>query len=411
MSDRADVIVVGAGLAGLVATAELADAGPAGAARRPGAGGRARRPGVLVVRRAVPGRHPRAAAAADQGLARAGLAGLARARPASTATRTCGRGAGPRPTSSSRPARSGRGCAQQGVRFFPIVGWAERGGYGAIGHGNSVPRFHVTWGTGPGVIGAVRPAWCGPAWPRAASSCASGTASTGSRRPTASSTACAARCWRRTPARAGSRRAAEPVGEFALHGRGGRDRDGRHRRQPRAGAPQLARAARHAAATDAHRRARARRRPRCSSIAEAAGGARDQPRPDVALHRGHRRTGTRSGRCHGIRILPGPSSLWLDATGRRLPVPLFPGFDTLGTLEHIMQTGPRAHVVRADPEDHREGVRALGLRAEPRPHRQVGARGAQARVASGAPGPGRGVQAARRRLRRRARPAATGRAA
>jgi predicted oxidoreductase len=42
---------------------------------------------------------------------------------------------------------------------------------------------------------------------------------------------------------------------------------------------------------------------------------------------------------HGIRILPGPSSLWLDAFGRRLPVPLFPGFDTLGTLAHLMTTG------------------------------------------------------------------------
>ena len=42
---------------------------------------------------------------------------------------------------------------------------------------------------------------------------------------------------------------------------------------------------------------------------------------------------------HGIRILPGPSSLWLDATGKRLPGPLFPGFDTLGTLQHILQTG------------------------------------------------------------------------
>jgi predicted oxidoreductase len=42
---------------------------------------------------------------------------------------------------------------------------------------------------------------------------------------------------------------------------------------------------------------------------------------------------------HGIRILPGPSSLWFDALGRRLPVPLFPGFDTLGTLAHLMQTG------------------------------------------------------------------------
>ncbi|HEY8740902.1 MAG TPA: FAD-dependent oxidoreductase, partial [Candidatus Dormibacteraeota bacterium] len=40
----------------------------------------------------------------------------------------------------------------QGMRWVPVVGWAERGGYGAIGHGNSVPRFHVTWGTGPGVM-------------------------------------------------------------------------------------------------------------------------------------------------------------------------------------------------------------------------------------------------------------------
>lgn len=42
---------------------------------------------------------------------------------------------------------------------------------------------------------------------------------------------------------------------------------------------------------------------------------------------------------HGIRILPGPSSLWLDATGKRLPGPLYPGFDTLGTLAHLRQTG------------------------------------------------------------------------
>ncbi len=40
----------------------------------------------------------------------------------------------------------------KGVRFFPVVGWAERGGYGPTGHGNSVPRFHITWGTGPGVL-------------------------------------------------------------------------------------------------------------------------------------------------------------------------------------------------------------------------------------------------------------------
>src|SRR5579863_4696617 len=39
-----------------------------------------------------------------------------------------------------------------GMRWFPLVGWAERGGYLADGHGNSVPRFHITWGTGPGVV-------------------------------------------------------------------------------------------------------------------------------------------------------------------------------------------------------------------------------------------------------------------
>src|SRR5680860_868220 len=42
---------------------------------------------------------------------------------------------------------------EMGHRLFPVVGWAERGGYNATGHGNSVPRFHVTWGTGPGVVG------------------------------------------------------------------------------------------------------------------------------------------------------------------------------------------------------------------------------------------------------------------
>src|ERR1700740_391014 len=39
-----------------------------------------------------------------------------------------------------------------GHRIFPVVGWAERGGYDAMSHGNSVPRFHVAWGTGPGVV-------------------------------------------------------------------------------------------------------------------------------------------------------------------------------------------------------------------------------------------------------------------
>lgn len=42
---------------------------------------------------------------------------------------------------------------------------------------------------------------------------------------------------------------------------------------------------------------------------------------------------------HGIRVIPGPSSLWLDATGKRLPSPCFPGCDTRGTLKAILDTG------------------------------------------------------------------------
>src|SRR5699024_5194577 len=41
---------------------------------------------------------------------------------------------------------------QLGVRWFPLVQWAERGGYPAGEHGNTLPRFHVTWGTGPGLV-------------------------------------------------------------------------------------------------------------------------------------------------------------------------------------------------------------------------------------------------------------------
>ena len=91
---------------------------------------------------------------------------------------------------------------------------------------------------------------------------------------------------------------------------------------------------------------------------------------------------------HGIRIIPGPSSLWFDAVGRRLPAPLFPGFDTLGTLAHIMRHRPRPHLVRADPEDHREGVRAV--RAPSRTRTSPGAtssRCSRARLGSGAPAP------------------------
>ena len=71
---------------------------------------------------------------------------------------------------------------------------------------------------------------------------------------------------------------------------------------------------------------------------------------------------------HAIRIIPGPSSLWFDADRQPAAGPALP------RLRHARHAGahpahrPRLHVVRPDPEDHREGVRAVGLRAEPRHH-------------------------------------------
>src|SRR4051794_1287556 len=149
--DTADVIVVGAGLAGLVATAELADAGrrvilvdqePEGSL-----GGQAfwSFGGLFFVdspeQRRMRIRDSRELAWQDW-LGTAGFDRPEDAWPRRWAEAYVDFAAGEKRA----------WLAQQGVRFVPNVGWAERGGYGAIGHGNSVPRFHVTWGTGPGVV-------------------------------------------------------------------------------------------------------------------------------------------------------------------------------------------------------------------------------------------------------------------
>ncbi len=148
----ADVLVIGGGLAGLVATAELAAEGSLGDGRRRRAAAVAGRPGVLVVGRPVRGRHPRAAPAADPRLDRAGAGRTGSAARRSTATEDYW------PRQWAEAYVHFAGGEQQswlhelGVRFFPLVQWAERGGYAAPGHGNSVPRFHLVWGTGPAVV-------------------------------------------------------------------------------------------------------------------------------------------------------------------------------------------------------------------------------------------------------------------
>src|SRR2546428_10294398 len=151
MSDGADVIVVGAGLAGLVATAELADAG-----RRvilieqepdPWLGGQAfwSLGGLFLVnspeqrRLGVHDSHERAL---HDWMVTAAFDRPEDEWPRKWAEAYLAFAAGEK--------RSW--LRSQGIRFFPIVGWAERGGSLPGGPGNSVPRFHVTWGTGPGVV-------------------------------------------------------------------------------------------------------------------------------------------------------------------------------------------------------------------------------------------------------------------
>jgi uncharacterized protein len=223
-----------------------------------------------------------------------------------------------------------------GVRWFPVVGWAERGGYGAIGPGNSVPRFHITWGTGPGLLAPFL------ARVQAAAERGLVTYRFRHRVDELTSTDGVVDGVRGTvlepsdvPRAVPSSR--NPVGDFELHaqavivaagGIGGNFDLVRSHWPSRLGTPPRHMVAGVPGFVDG----------RMIGITGAAGA--HVINPDRMWHyvEGlHNWNPVWTD--HGIRILPGPSSLWLDALGRRLPVPLFPGFDTLGTLEHIMRTG------------------------------------------------------------------------
>jgi len=224
----------------------------------------------------------------------------------------------------------------KGVSFFPVVGWAERGGYTATGHGNSVPRFHITWGTGPGILEPfVKTVREGVAAGlvtlkfrhRVDELVVEGGAVVGAR----------GAVLKDDGAERGAPSNREVVGEFderataTIVTSGG---IGGNHDQVRAQWPaRMGTAPKHMlSGVPAHVDGR------MLGIAEKAG---------ARLVNGDRMWHYCEGITnyapvwdkHGIRILPGPSSIWLDATGKRLPVPLFPGFDTLGTLEHIVSTG------------------------------------------------------------------------
>jgi predicted oxidoreductase len=223
-----------------------------------------------------------------------------------------------------------------GHRIFPVVGWAERGGYDATGHGNSVPRFHVSWGTGPGVVE--------PFERRARAAAARGLITFKFRhRVDALSLTngvvdgVSGAILEPSSEPRGVSSSRKAVGEFALRaqavivasgGIGGNHDLVRQNWPKRLGEPPK----RMVAGVPAHVDGR------MIGITEKAGGRLiNRDRMWHYVEGLHNWNPIWPG--HGIRILPGPSSMWFDATGKRLPVPLYPGYDTLGQLEHIMGTG------------------------------------------------------------------------
>ncbi|MEV8394532.1 MULTISPECIES: FAD-binding dehydrogenase [unclassified Streptomyces] len=224
----------------------------------------------------------------------------------------------------------------QGMRFFPVVGWAERGGYDATGHGNSVPRFHITWGTGPGVVE--------PFERRVRAGVAKGLVTFRFRhRVTGLATTAgvvdtvSGEILEPSEAARGTASSRTVTGAFAFRaqavivtsgGIGGNHELVRAQWPERLGTPPRKMLSGVPAHVDGL----------MLGITEAV-GARHINRDRMWHYTEGIENWNPIWARHGIRILPGPSSLWLDARGRRLPVPLFPGFDTLGTLEHIMRSG------------------------------------------------------------------------
>ena len=330
-----DVVVVGAGLAGLVATAELADAGKRVILleQEPEAsfGGQAwwSFGGLFLVDSPEQRRlrvHDSLELARQDWLGTAGFDRTEDHWPRQWAEAYLQFAAGEKRA----------WLKEQGIGFFPVVGWAERGGYTATGHGNSVPRFHIVWGTGPGVVAPfarrVRAAVDAGLVElrfrhRVAELVVSGGAVTGVRGAVLEPSGVA-----RGEASPRTEVGAFEIGAQAVvvtsGGIGGNHDLVRRNWPARLGpAPQ-----RLLSGVPAHVDGA------MLEATEAAGAS--VVNSDRMWHytegiTNHSPVWPR----HGIRILPGPSSLWLDATGNRLPVPLFPGFDTLGTLAHIGTTG------------------------------------------------------------------------
>ena len=336
MAEKADCIIVGAGLAGLVAACELAGRGKSvllvDQEGEQNLGGQAfwSLGGLFMVdtlqQRRMRIRDSRELAMTDW----MGSAGFDREEdfwPRKTAEAYIDFAAG-----EMQPWLS-----SLGMTWFPVVGWAERGGALATGHGNSVPRFHITWGTGPGVLK--------PFVDRAREFEKQGLVCFAFRHQVSkiekaggNITGVSGEVLEATSVERGQESSRKVIGDFRFQsdcvivtsgGIGGNfdlvrknwpvKRVGPAPRNLISGVP------RHVDG-------------RMIAITKKAGAAIinedrmwhytegvqnwDPIWPD-----------------HAIRILPGPSSLWFDAEGNRFPAPCLPGFDTLETLRHILASG------------------------------------------------------------------------
>ena len=223
-----------------------------------------------------------------------------------------------------------------GVSLVPVVGWAERGDGRADGHGNSVPRFHIAWGAGPGVVkpfaelarAAERAGKLRFLWRHRVDALET----VAGRVTGVSGTVLAA-----DDAPRGVASARDAIGGFRLGARSvvvasggiGGDLDLVRRNWPeRMGAPPAFMVRGVPAHVDG----------RMIGIAQAAGA--NMIHPDRMWHYVEGlRNWNPIWKDHGIRILPGPSSMWFDAAGKRLPAPFYPGYDTLGTLRYLLEGG------------------------------------------------------------------------
>jgi len=332
---RADVIVVGGGLAGLVATAELTDAGKRvlllDQEPEVSLGGQAfwSLGGLFL----VDSPEQRRARISDSfELAWADWLGSAGFdRPEDEWPRRFARAYVEFAATEKREWLHG-----MGVRLMPSPGWAERGSGDATLHGNSVPRFHLTWGTGPGVVAPferrVRAAQERGLVQFAFRHRVDDLIVEGGQLAGVSGSVLEPSSISR-----GQDSSRELVGDFTARagavlissgGIGHNFEMVRENWPARLGPPPKNMISGVPAHVDG----------RMLGIAARAGAGwigRDRMWHYVEGIRNWNPIWSR----HGIRILPAPSSMWFDALGQRLPAPLYPGFDTLGTLAYIGNSG------------------------------------------------------------------------